>query len=214
MKVAIIFLDYKRHEFTKKTMSENLTNCGYDYVFIYINKLGVSAALNEGIRKAKEWNVDAIITMANDILMPFNWLYEMVRYLKVIHNTGMCGIHCVENEPKELISINNVEIEKTFVPFGNVIIPMDAINHVGGFNEEYDPYGMQDRDMAYRLNLAGYINYYIPGLKSEHIGHDVGNGTEYRAMKDESLAKAQAVWEKYDKIYNEPEYLINMKQFI
>ena len=163
MKVAIIFLDYKRHEFTKKTMSENLTNCGYDYVFIYINKLGVSAALNEGIRKAKEWNVDAIITMANDILMPFNWLYEMVRYLKVIHNTGMCGIHCVENEPKELISINNVEIEKTFVPFGNVIIPMDAINHVGGFNEEYDPYGMQDRDMAYRLRT---YNEYFVGLKN------------------------------------------------
>jgi hypothetical protein len=66
---------------------------------------------------------------------------------------------------------------------------------------------MQDRDYAERATIAGFTNYYIPELRSEHIGHDVGNNTEYRQMKDESLQCAQAVWEKYQPIYHEEKNL-------
>jgi hypothetical protein len=41
-------------------------------------------------------------------------------------------------------------------------------------------------------------------MRSEHIGHDVGNGTEYRGMKDESLAKGKQIWDKnQDRYYKQ-----------
>jgi len=64
---------------------------------------------------------------------------------------------------------------------------------VGYFNTDHDPYGMQDSDYSYRLHKAGFLNYYIHGMNSTHVGADVGNGSEYRKMKDESL---NLLWRK------------------
>jgi len=130
--------------------------------------------------------------MANDILLPKNWLQSWVTFYKSIPKTGIIGIHCVEDLPPLEDGVH-----KTHTPFGNNFISGDLIKEIGGYNIEYDPYGMQDRDFAERATIAGYVNYYVPNLKSEHIGHDVGNKSEYRAMKDESLQRAQSVWEKY-----------------
>jgi hypothetical protein len=55
---------------------------------------------------------------------------------------------------------------------------------------------MQDADYCYRLVKSGLKNYYLPNLKSEHIGHDVGDGSEYRRMKDEGLNKSGEIWAK------------------
>jgi GT2 family glycosyltransferase len=212
MKVAIIFLDYHRHEYTEKTMAHNLHNAGHDFVFIYIDQVGIAAAINAGIKKAKDYNVDAVVTMANDILMPFDWLRQMVNHAEGIKHTGMCGIHTVEGEGETVI-INGLTVKQSFTAFGNVLIPMEVIDEVGGFNTKYDPYGMQDADFAYRTNAARRINYYIPGLKAEHIGHDAGSPTEYRKMKDEGLGKALAIWEEMKLIYDAPEYTINMQEY-
>jgi predicted glycosyltransferase involved in capsule biosynthesis len=114
-----------------------------------------------------------------------------------VSKTGIIGIHCVEELPPLVDGVH-----KTHTPFGDNFITRELIDAIGGYNEAYDPYGMQDRDFAERATIAGFTNYYLPDLKSEHIGHDVGNGTEYRAMKDESLQRAQSVWEKYQKIYH------------
>ncbi len=100
------------------------------------------------------------------------------------NNTGMCGIHCVEGI-NPLQTINGIQIHPQDASFGNVLIPMSAIEKIGYFNEAYDPYGMQDSDYAYRLKMTGHINYYLHDLRSEHIGHDVGQDTPYRKMKDE-----------------------------
>jgi hypothetical protein len=63
---------------------------------------------------------------------------------------------------------------------------------------------MQDSDYATRSLIAGFTNYYVPDMRSEHIGHDVGNGTEYRRMKDESLAKGKQIWDKnQDRYYKQ-----------
>jgi GT2 family glycosyltransferase len=210
MKVAIILLDYLRHDYTPRVKAVNLTNAGHDFSLITIDMKGIAAALNEGIRLAA--GHDAIVTMANDILMPNGWLAVMVDAVQKIPNTGMCGIHCVEGkEPVQII--NGVAVHPSFTAFGNVLIPFTAINTIGYFNTEYDPYGMQDGDYAYRLNKTGFINYYLHGFQSEHIGHDVGNGSAYRAMKDESLGTALSKWDRLTKQYDQEEnYTINMKE--
>jgi glycosyltransferase involved in cell wall biosynthesis len=211
MKVNVIFLDYDRHQFTQQVKERNFKNAGYPFDFIEVDMKGISAALNKGIQSSRSY--DAVVTMANDILMPDNWLLHMVEAAKAIPNTGMCGIHCVEGlEP--MTEINGIKVHVNYTAFGNVLIPMMVINQIGFFNPEYDPYGMQDADYAYRLNNTGHVNYYLHGLKSEHLGHDVGQPSDYRRMKDEGLSKAGEVWERSTKRYEETgDYTINMIQY-
>lgn len=211
MKVAVIFLDYLRHQHTKQAL-QSISNAGYPFDLFTIQKKGVAAAINDGLDKTKDY--DAIVTCANDIAMPNNWLIHMVDYAKGIPNSGMIGIHCVESLPEKSY-VNNMPIHKIFTAFGNVMIPRKAIDTIGYFNEQHDPYGMQDADFAFRLNKSGFINYYIPDLKSNHIGHDIGEQSDYRRMKDEGLMKAESIYNEscynYDKHEN---YTIFERQFI
>lgn len=200
MKVNVIFLDYERHQFTTEVRQTNFNNAGYPFDHITIDLKGISAAINKGIQASKGY--DAVVTMANDILMPQNWLLNMVTAAKSIPNTGMCGIHCVEGlEPVKVI--NGQMIHINFTAFGNVLIPMTAINQIGYFNPDYDVYSMNDADYAYRLNNSGYINYYLHGLKSIHLGHDVGQPSDYRRMKDEGLASGPEKYGKWTRHYDE-----------
>lgn len=210
MKIAVIFLDYFRKQHSAEAL-ESVNKGGYPFDLFIIQRRGISTALNEGLDNTT--NYDAIITCANDIVMPSNWLYEMVTYANAISETGMCGIHCVEDKANA-IERNGKMICPTFTAFGNVLIPRKVIDTIGYFNEDYDPYGMQDADFAYRLNKTGFINYYIPHLSSNHIGHDVGQNTEYRRMKDEGLAIADEKWKKWTKHYDETQnyYLPKIQQ--
>ncbi len=218
MKVAVILLTQNRIDLTTKVCQKNFYNAGIDadcylidngsdqvpitiYNFQGINasygKRGIAEGVNAGIKLVKsKGNYEGVVLMANDILMPDNWLSDFMYYAIKIPKTGIIGIHCVEDLPPLVDGIH-----KTHTPFGNNYISMELIDTIGGYNTDYDPYGMQDRDYAERATLAGFTNYYIQG-RSEHIGHDVGNGTEYRRMKDESLQRAQAVWEKYQIVYH------------
>lgn len=214
MKVLIIFLDYHRHDFTEQVKKQNLNNAGHPFTIVNVNEKGIAKAINYGIKFARALKVDSIVTMANDILMPDNWLANLVRHAEAIPNTGMAGIHCVEGLP-ELTEINGIKVHQTYTAFGNVLIPMKAVEAVGVFNEDYDPYGMQDADYAHRLNLSGFVNYYIQSKeRQEHIGHDVGQETEYRKMKDEGLSLAGDKWGKWDKHYRETgNYIIDYPQY-
>ena len=226
MNIACIFLTLNRPELSLQTIKHNFFNAEKDAdVFLVDNgsdeetfnlisgsypfaktfrfekNLGIAHAINKGIELAADY--DGIVTLANDILMPQGWLKLMVAYASRIPDTGVVGIHCVEDLPP-LVSIReakdiqvHLSNEKTF---GNTLITGRAINKIGRFNEDLDPYSNQDADYAYRLMKSGFINYYIPGVRSEHIGHDVGNGTDYRKMKDESLErnwKKHHEWLKY-----------------
>jgi GT2 family glycosyltransferase len=217
MNIACILLTCNRLYLTLQTIQHNFFNAEVDadvflidngseienynqilssYPFTDIYRFeenkGIAHAINRGIELAKDY--DGVVTLANDILMPQGWLKAMIEHAGKIPNTGMCGIHCVEQLPP-LCDINGVSVhlskEKTF---GNTLITKQAIQKIGRFNEDLDPYSNQDADYAYRLMKTGFVNYYIPNLRSEHIGHDVGSGTTYRKMKDDSL---EANWKKH-----------------
>jgi len=216
MNIAVILLTLNRNELTKRVINQNFFNCGinadcflidngsdihenFNYPFVGYDlskeKRGIAAGFNAGLRMTQDY--DGVCLLANDILLPQNWLSNWVMFAERVPKTGIIGIHCVEELPPLVDGVH-----KTHTPFGDNFITRELIDAIGGYNEAYDPYGMQDRDFAERATIAGFTNYYLPDLKSEHIGHDVGNGTEYRAMKDASLHRAQSVWEKYQKIYH------------
>ena len=215
MNIAVLLLTQNRNDLTQRIIDQNFFNSGYDadcylidngseqvnfkYPFtgydLSKTKRGIGAGVNAGLRITQDY--DGVCLLANDILLPQNWLSNWVMFAKRVSKTGIIGIHCVEELPPLVDGVH-----KTHTPFGDNFITRELIDAIGGYNEAYDPYGMQDRDFAERATIAGFTNYYLPDLKSEHIGHDVGNGTEYRAMKDASLQRAQSVWEKYQKIYH------------
>jgi len=210
MKVLVIFLDYLRHDHTKQSL-KSIADAGYPFDLITIDKKGIASATNDGFDFAKKNGYDAIVYGANDIQLPNDWLKHMVHYAERIPNTGMCGIHCVESLADQ-IEMNGLMVHPTYTAFANVLIPMKVIDDIGYMNEDHDPYGMQDGDYALRLNNSGYINYYIPNLTQQHIGHDVGNGTEYRKMKDDGLSLAGPKWGYWAKYYEENGYKINDRQ--
>lgn len=189
MKVLVLFLDYQRHDHTNRVLEQNLLNAGHQFDLHVVDMYGLSAALNVGVKKALDGGYDALYTMANDILLPDNWLVKSVEYLQKMPNLATVGIHCVEQISEPTLH-NGLLLHKWAVAFGNVLIRREVLERVGCYNIDYDPYGVQDLDYAYRCSELGYFHGYIHGLKSEHIGHDVGNGTAYREMKDNSLLKA------------------------
>jgi GT2 family glycosyltransferase len=211
MRVGLICLDYLRHTYTEKAL-ESFKRGNYPYDLFMIDRFGISAAINEGLNLTKDYDVVAIC--GNDIEMPDNWLLMAIEHIQEIPDTGMCGIYCVESLPKTEV-YNGKEVHPTFATFGNVVIPRAAIDKVGYFNIAYDPYGMQDSDYGLRLTQLGFKNYYIKGLQSHHLGHDVGENSDYRRMKDEGLNKAGEIWSKYTKLYEETNnYTINYKEWI
>ena len=191
MLVNVILLNYERKDHTQRVKNVNFSNAGFHFDFVEVEMKGIARAINYGISRSYQY--DAIVVMANDILMPDDWLARMVEAAYAIPNTGTCGIHCVEGLPDRSY-VNDIPIHISNMVFGNVLIPMKAIETIGKFNEVYDPYGMQDSDYCFRLTQTGHLNYYLGGLTAEHIGHDVGQDTPYRRMKDEGLSKCDKLW--------------------
>lgn len=199
MKIGIVFLDYSRHDFTKEAL-KSISLAGYPFDLFNINQKGIAKAINIGIDLTLSY--DAMVVCGNDITMPNDWLLKMVDTASAIDNTGMCGIHCVEGAG-QYQEINGKRIMVNYTAFGNVLIPRKAIDKIGYFNESYDPYGMQDSDYAHRLNKSGFINYYLCDELSSHIGHDFGQDSPYRKMKDEGLSTSGEKWQYWLNHYEE-----------
>lgn len=124
-----------REDIVKQTLDRILNNTGHDDfellvadngstdgVIDYITSLdpavhllhgenkGVAYSLNRLIEKA---NGELIVHIGNDILMPQNWLKDMVHYHTKIPQTGICAIHVVEQLPE--ISVITTEKRSNMV---------------------------------------------------------------------------------------------------
>jgi len=217
---GIIYLNYKRKQHSELAL-QSIKQCQGDAELLEVEIFGIAAAINHGLKYFFEENgFDYVAICANDIVMPPGWLNKMVHDAQIINNTGMSAIHCVEGLPDEQI-INGIKCHPAWGVFGNALLTKQAFDKVGYFNTDHDPYGMQDSDYCYRLHKAGFTNYYISAIKAEHIGGDVGTGTEYRLMKDEGLSKAGETYAKWIKVYDngnvhlpylQENYIIQMNQ--
>lgn len=205
--VSVLLLTINRFQLTKEISSHNLTRANYPFELLvldngstqpelinFIDSLnpavfiksksnqGVAKGLNVLMKLAKGTH---FFHMANDILLPQNWLRELMVWYENVPNAGMAGIHCVET----LHPLNEHGVHAGWNVFGSSMISRQVVEMIGYYNEDYNPYGLEDSDYHWRLNKSGFVNFYIPGMTSEHRAHDVGEQSEYRKMKDESLAK-------------------------
>lgn len=151
---------------------------------------------NEGVGRSfnqlylRAWG-DFIVLMGNDIEMPEGWLAEGIAYAEKVPNSGIIGwdwghggVPPVSRKMGYVAHWLNETQDKVF---GAWLMRSIVVKTIGFFHDRFFPYGLEDSDFNNRVNLAGFNSLYVPNMKSTHLGGDVGDGTEYRAMKDKSL---------------------------
>jgi len=218
MKVSICFMTLDRYEYTKQTLENNLFNHGFsgEIEFLWCDNGSKDPRMftlvekynphyfrgnrsNEGCAKGFNQLLiratgDYLVLMGNDVLMPPDWLNEMVKYADFIPNSGLIGIKCTAQIPELSFKHNcwgHFIDDKCDKVFGVTLFKRSVLETIGGFCEEFGPYALEDSNFNDRVNYAGLVSVYVPSNRfvSKHIGEDVGQGTEYRKMKDESMGK-------------------------
>ena len=215
-KVSLILLTIDRFEITRKTIDRALKNSGHSNIELLVIDNGSTdrkvidyiASLNPAVHilhdenKGMQYSQNLLLTkstgdyicfIGNDILLPENWLADLIFFNDCIPDSGISGIHCVMHKP-EIVEHNSVSIRKNETVFGTMFFNRKWFETVGYVNECFAPYGMDDSEYSFRSRRMGFVNYYLPNLSSEHIGHDVGEDSAYRRMKDEALSKSEALF--------------------
>lgn len=139
---------------------------------------GISRSLNQLILRAKAPNM---MYMADDVMMPEGWGKEILRYVEYLPQTGIAGFEMGELKlplfrwPDSALDVcmntnrDDIYNDKVQV-YGNIVFTKQLIDVIGGFCEEYHPYGLEDADFCFRAILSNFLVYYIPGLKAVHLG--------------------------------------------
>lgn len=151
---------------------------------------GVGRAFNQLFLRA--WG-DYIVLLGNDILLPDGWLAEGIAYAEKVPNSGIIGFDWghggVPPLTRKIGFCAHWLTETLDKVFGVWLMRREVIKTIGLFHERFFPYGLEDSDFNNRVNLAGFNSLYVPNMKSEHLGADVGENSDYRAMKDKSLGE-------------------------
>lgn len=228
MKVTILLLSIDRHYELTKYIDRALKNAGIKYqlavsdngskdtkvkewieskkpVVFFDNgyNYGTAQSLNRMIQATAD--SDYWVFIGNDIEMPNDWLKSLVETMERIPTSGVVGIdwrHLTYEEKQ----INNVKVWDTTNVFGTMCISKECRNKVGAFTEDYGVYGLWDSDFSLRCKVAGLDIYYIKDLRSKHEGSDVGEQTEYRKMKDDSLKAAAPIFNINRELYKQGFY--------
>ena len=124
--------------------------------------------LNYGIKKII---TPYFIMWDADVLFPENFVSQLHDFMTHV------------DSDKYLITINSYETESSDVgpaltPYGSLwIYKTEHVQGIKGFNESYVGFGMEDRDLEYRLqtrfNLKTIYTYYVnPSIFVLHLSHN------------------------------------------
>ena len=163
---AVIYLNYQSRNI--ETLFHNIKNAGkhIDLISI-IDETGIAYAINKGLMQLN--NIDYVTIMGNDILEPDNWLLTRNEFMQD-KTIGICSI------PLGGFSGDSLDL------IGNFTISKEAINRLGAFNEELDPYGAIDLDYCTRCRASGLHTKFIPSTKATHIEQNGSDAYGYNKM--------------------------------
>lgn len=222
-KVAILLLTCGRVEMTKQVWPSNLARAGYPYTLFWWDNgstkdelyevmssltlnmkiewfhfsernIGIALALNNMIQAAMRRGFDMVISMANDIIEPDNWLLRRVHAAQVIDNTGIVSIPVKSAHLYQERNVNGIQINEGGQLIGNFLLTRLAYDKAGLYNTSYGIYGPIDLDYCDRCKALGLRYYYLAGPQAEHLGTVDSNPANYQEAKRESLA---ASWQQY-----------------
>jgi GT2 family glycosyltransferase len=166
---------------------------GFAHKFIdNAENVGNAQALNNAMKVATG---DIIVIAGNDIKLQNKWLSEAIKLIQENPKVGLIGFNWRGNASKTKEKHGNLN-EQVGNVFGTWVMSRKVYDKVGPFNE-FSKYGLWDSAYNHRCEKAGFINGYIHGIDSEHIGNDVGESSEYRKMKDREMAKAKKAYSEF-----------------
>lgn len=155
---------------------------------------GVSRSLNQLMLRCK---TDYICFMPPDIVLPDNWLIKLVEHASDIPMSGIVGFegqdlilpkhHVVGHSGREYaINCERELVLEGCQVYGATLVTRELLEGIGYYCEDYHPYSFEDADLCFRAHIGRFLCYYIPELKSEHIGLDHGAETDYKNNKIKS----------------------------
>ena len=166
---------------------------GFAHKFINNEEnVGNPQALNNAMKVATG---DIIVIAGNDIKLQNKWLAEAIKLIQDNPNIGLIGFNWRGNASKTKKKHGNLN-EQVGNVFGTWVMSRKVYDKVGPFNE-FSKYGLWGSAYNDRCNAKGFINGYINGIDSEHIGNDVGETTDYRKMKNREMSKAKKAYGKW-----------------
>lgn len=233
-KVSILLLTIDRFNLTREYIGNALANAGYPFelcisdngsvqpeIFEWCEqqnpkvyfKNGYNYGTAQSLNRMMDANPsDYWVFIGNDIQLPPNWLRTFVQYAeKTEDKAGVMGIDW-RGLQYETGKVNDTDVWLTTNTFGTMFITKTLRDKLGDFCEEYSVYGLWDSDYSLRATAAGMQNYYLPNLRSHHFGNDVGENSEYRRMKDNSLEKAKPIFDANRLEYNKGNYYKKYKR--
>lgn len=216
-KVTILALTLGRTDMTRQAWKNNLSNTGYEFELYWFDNgssdqdmtelleiahpytvtwfnwsptnIGIAKALNKMIVMAFARGADYVMTMANDIIEPDNWLRLRLEAAEMITNTGVVAIPVQDSMRFSVINTVGINVDDGQV-IGNYLITKQAYEQVGLFCIDYDPYGPIDLDYCDRCRIANLRTYYLSDHSADHLGFNRKlNPYKYEQAKNQSLAK-------------------------
>jgi len=213
MRASLLMLTWERFEITQRVLTRNLARTSIDYELLVCDQGSKDKRViemvdsflpnyfrknskNEGCGKAfnqlfLRCTGDYIVLLGNDIELPEKWLEIAIGYLDLIPNSGLAsfnwghdGVPPVSTKFGIKAHHLNGHLNRCF---GVTVFRRELIRQIGLFHEGFGPYGLEDSDLNERANMAGFNSFYVPNMMSEHLVHDVGENSDYRRMKDESM---------------------------
>ncbi len=166
---------------------------------------GCAQMHNQMLLRAKG---DYFCLLDNDIELWNGWLDKLVEVYETVELSGIAAIHTTNLSPEQhpAENLNGIVVHPATPPkedavFGTRLFDRSVLKKVGYFCEDYGPYGLCDNEYNSRVYHSGFVNYYLDGPSAMHLGDDVGESSEYRRMKDESLRVAS------------PKFLDNVRRY-
>jgi GT2 family glycosyltransferase len=231
VKISILLNTIDRYELTKQCLTAALDRANYDNYELLVCDNGSTdqrvISLVESFQPVyfrqnpkNEGNYqmlnqlmlradgDAFCVIDNDIMLPESWLFELVRLHEIIPDSGVSGIECVVKNGQEAVIAGQNVLQTAGAVFGLKFFSKALVDAIGYFCEDYGTYGLGDTDFGMRAQYAGYENYYLAGMKSEHRGVGQYDSGEYRKHKTENIKQHQKVLGKNLRRYRAGDYYI------
>lgn len=183
---------------TDKRVIEYMRRFNPLYERLNENNGGCAKMHNQMLVRAA-FGYDMFCLLDNDIDIGRNdWLKELVETYEAIPESGVVGIHTqgIGADPYPPEIRNGITIHAYLDVFGTRLFSLKVLDKVGYFFEDYGLYGLVDNEFNYRAHSLGFLNYYLDGPSSKHLGADVSDSSDYRRMKDEAMRVAQPIYQE------------------
>ena len=142
---------------------------GPDVVTIELDEnIGIAAALNVGLDKARELGATHVLTMDQDSALPDDYVAEALRHLEHLQAQGLqvaavsparFGEFLVSTKPGTPHPRDPIQ--------SGQVVPVSVFDDVGGFDERLFIDGV-DTEFTLRARGAGYEFWVLPGSDMDH----------------------------------------------